>query len=116
MAIHCPACGVVIHHLRHYSKVEALYYFYGGGQSDYQETFYDYFGKDDFECPSCNELLFHDEEQASKFMAFGDLYPWKGVDDYGQKDQEYQQGSTGNGDPGVLEQGSGTQTRNNGEG
>jgi predicted RNA-binding Zn-ribbon protein involved in translation (DUF1610 family) len=92
MAIHCPKCGEEITELRAFVKAERVYdVSLLNAELDWYER--DVYSSEvdapDFECPECNELLFHDEEQVIKFLQWGDLYPWKGVDDYGQgKDKE----------------------------
>ena len=86
VAIHCPKCSARIEYLARYTKCEKKHAFYSVDHYEYLDEFELDSEPLDFECPECQEVLFHEEEQAHKFMAWGDLYPWKGVDDYGQKD------------------------------
>ena len=88
MAIHCPKCGEEIDKLYAFIRAErkmevGLHH----GELDWYEidvyTLED--EETDYECPECNELLFHNPEQVIKFLSWGDMYPWKGVDYYGQK-------------------------------
>lgn len=88
MTIHCPKCGAEIDYLNKYVRAEMRYQFYGKDEEMYEDTCADDTAQLDFECPMCGDLLFHDEEQVIKFLQWGDMYPWKGVDDYGQKKED----------------------------
>ena len=71
----CPKCGVEIDHLRLFSRVEQRARFELDGAGDvhvlYEGDVPDY-DDDDFECPECNEVLFHDWDEAEQFLK-GDL-------------------------------------------
>jgi len=67
----CPKCGVEIDHLNAYSRGETLYTFIldGSGEPRYlKKEVIPSCDPDDYECPKCHEVLFTDEEEATKFL------------------------------------------------
>jgi predicted RNA-binding Zn-ribbon protein involved in translation (DUF1610 family) len=61
----CPKCGEEIDHLINYCRGWEMFAFDG---EEYE--YIDSFGVDESEyaCPECDETLFTDEEEASKFL------------------------------------------------
>ena len=66
----CPNCGAEIDHLINWSEAEEKYIFRVSeeGEPDYEYVDSIPKGKNDYECPKCNTVLFRDEEEAVKFL------------------------------------------------
>jgi len=68
MAI-CPKCHEKIGYLCRWQSGERKTELYPDGDYDEgEESFVENNKVDEFECPSCNEVLFIDEEKALKFL------------------------------------------------
>jgi transcription initiation factor IIE alpha subunit len=67
----CPKCNEEIDYLNLFSRIEQRGRFEldpsGDPQFLVEGTVPDY-DDDDFECPNCNEVLFHDSDEAEEFL------------------------------------------------
>jgi uncharacterized C2H2 Zn-finger protein len=69
----CPKCGAEINELLYYAYELNHAHFYvneNTGRAEFHnwDTIPDTKGDPDFECPECEEVLFHSQEEAEKFL------------------------------------------------
>lgn len=67
----CPKCGVEIDYLMMFSSIEQKARFELDPSGDPQvlvEGDVPDYDDDDFECPKCNGVLFHDRDDAERFL------------------------------------------------
>lgn len=76
--LECPFCHAKIDHLIEQGKesVYVTYLFYGNGESEDQETDFNYYGDifpREYTCPECGKVISTDREKAQKFLQTGKL-------------------------------------------
>ena len=62
----CPKCGKEISKLVNWSRAWVKYWFDGEDYIDGGDSHPDY--ENEYCCPECGEVLFHDEDEARKFL------------------------------------------------
>jgi len=71
--VKCPRCETEINYLRNYTNAEVVYRFYldDNGRPEYDHIDTILSPDSEFECPSCNQVLFTLESEAVAFLKGG---------------------------------------------